>query len=171
VIALEKVLWDCSGELGEFGRRWICRGRSWGRCCFSPYFGCGVFPDRLAPFLKSLPGASICEEIRTRDWLDAELANLLRKYRVALVLQNWSWMADPDGLKFDPSAAGWTYIPWLGDRRAIEAQTTTFDKEIVERKQELSCWADYCYRLSRRGVAVYAYANNHHSGFAPGTMG
>jgi hypothetical protein len=26
---------------------------------------------------------------------------------------------------------------------------------------------DYCYQTTRRGVLVYAYANNHYAGYAP----
>jgi hypothetical protein len=41
-------------------------------------------------------------------------------------------MPGPSGLKFDPITAGWTYIRWLGDRKAIEQQTMTWDKTIVD---------------------------------------
>jgi uncharacterized protein YecE (DUF72 family) len=116
VITHEKVLRDCSGELGEFLKTMDLLGPKLGPLLFQfPYFGRGVFPDghaftdRLVPFLKSLPGGyQFAMEIRNRDWLDAELANLLREYRVTLVLQDRSWMADPDELKFDPITAGWT---------------------------------------------------------------
>jgi uncharacterized protein YecE (DUF72 family) len=129
------------------------------------------FTDRLVPFLKLLPGGhKFAVEVRNRNWLDAEFANLLRDQEIALVLQDRSWMPSPSELKFDPITADWTYIRWLGDRKAIEAQTTTWDKTIVDRTAELTSWVDFCYQLRKRGVVVYAYANNHFSGHGPATI-
>jgi hypothetical protein len=73
-------------------------------------------------------------------------------------------MPSPAELKFDPITADWTYIRWLGDRKGIEEQTTTWDKTVVDRTTELSSWVDYCYQIKRRGVLIYAYANNHYAG-------
>jgi uncharacterized protein YecE (DUF72 family) len=108
--------------------------------------------------------------MRNRDWLDAEFANLLRDHKIALVLQDRSWMPSPAELKFDPITAEWTYIRWLGDRKGIEEQTTTWDKTIVDRTSELSSWVDYCYQIRQRGVLIYAYANNHYAGHGPATI-
>ena len=66
-------------------------------------------------------------------------------------------------LKFDPITADWTYIRWLGDHKAIEARTATWDKIVVDRAAELSNWVDFCYQLRKRGVLVYAYTNNHYA--------
>jgi len=79
-------------------------------------------------------------------------------------------MPSPSELKFDPITADWTYIRWLGDRKAIEEQTTTWDKTVVDRTAELSNWADFCYQVIKRGVLIYAYANKHFSGHAPATI-
>jgi len=64
----------------------------------------------------------------------------------------------------------WTYIRWPGDRKSIEEQTTTWDKTIVDRTTELISWVDFCYQIMKCGVLVYAYANNHYAGHAPGTI-
>ena len=79
-------------------------------------------------------------------------------------------MPNPAELKFDPITADWTYIRWLGDRKTIEAQTTTWDKTVVDRTTELSSWVDFCYQMKKRGVIVFAYANNHYAGHAPATI-
>jgi uncharacterized protein YecE (DUF72 family) len=79
-------------------------------------------------------------------------------------------MSSPTELKFDPITADWTYIRWLGDRKSIEEQTTTWDKAIVDRTTELTSWVDFCYQIMKRGVLVYAYANNHYAGHAPSTI-
>ena len=79
------------------------------------------------------------------------------------MLQDRSWMPNPSELKFDPITANWTYIRWLGDRKAIEQQTIAWDKTVVDRSAELSSWVDFCYQLRKRGVLIYAFANNHYS--------
>ena len=79
-------------------------------------------------------------------------------------------MPNPSELKFDPITADWTYIRWLGDRRSIEAITQTWDKVVVDRTEELTSWVDFCYQITKRGVTVYAYANNHYQGHGPATI-
>ena len=43
-------------------------------------------------------------------------------------------------------------------------------KTIVDHRAALSRWVDYCYQTTRRGIKVYAYANNHYAGYAPATV-
>ena len=50
------------------------------------------------------------------------------------------------------------------------AQTTNWDKIIVDRTEELTNWVDFCYQIMKRGVLVYAYANNHFAGHGPATI-
>jgi hypothetical protein len=78
-----------------------------------PFFSRNMFPDRhtftdrLVPFLKKLPSNhKFGIEIRNRDWLNAEFADLLRDHQIALVLQDRSWMPNPLELQFDPITAG-----------------------------------------------------------------
>ncbi|HEY2351656.1 MAG TPA: DUF72 domain-containing protein, partial [Candidatus Acidoferrum sp.] len=117
-------------------------------------------------------GRKYAIEIRNQEWLDAEFADLLRQHRIALVLQDLFYMPRADELakKFDPITADWTYIRWLGDRKGIEQRTMTWDKTIVDRTKELTSWVDFCYQTKRRGVTVYAYANNHYAGHGPATV-
>jgi hypothetical protein len=49
-------------------------------------------------------------------------------------------------------------------------QTTTWDRTVVDRSAELNSWVDFCYQVRKRGVLIYAFANNHFSGHAPGTI-
>ena len=174
----ERVLAECDGELSEFLKTMDVLGNKLGPIVFQfPFFNKSAFADRhefldrLVPFLTKLPaGYKFAIEIRNRNWLDAEFANVLRDRGIALVLQDRSWMSNPAELKFDPITAGWTYIRWLGDRKAIEQQTMTWDKTIVDRSIELSSWVDFCYQIRKRGVLIYAFANNHFSGHAPATI-
>ena len=173
-ITHDKVLLDCDAEIAEFLEAMDILGPKLGPIIFQfPFLAKSVlrdrheFTDRLVPFLKKLPAEhKFGVEIRNRDWLNAEFADLLRDHQIALVLQDRSWMPNPLELQFDPITAGWTYIRWLGDRKQIEAQTMTWDKAVVDRTAELSSWVDFCYQIMKRGVLVYAYVNNHYGGHA-----
>jgi uncharacterized protein YecE (DUF72 family) len=176
-ITHDKVLVDCDAEFSEFLKTMDILGSKLGPVVFQfPLFQRNVlrdrheFTDRLIPFLKKLPDRKFAIEIRNRPWLNVEFANLLRDHQIALVLQDRSWMPNPAELDFDPITADWTYIRWLGDRREIEAQTMTWDKAVVDRSAELSSWVDFCYQIMKRGVLVYAYANNHFQGHGPATI-
>jgi uncharacterized protein YecE (DUF72 family) len=174
----DKVLVECDAEFSEFLETMDILGPKLGPIVFQfPFFATNVlrdrheFTDRLVPFLKKLPADhTFGIEIRNRNWLNAEFADLLRDHQIALVLQDRSWMLNPLELRFNPITAGWTYIRWLGDRKQIEAKTMTWDKVVVDRTAELSSWVEFCYQIMKRGVLVYAYANNHFQGHGPATI-
>jgi uncharacterized protein YecE (DUF72 family) len=176
-ITHDKVLVNCDAEFLEFLETMDILGPKLGPIVFQfPFFARNVlrdrheFTDRLIPFLKKLPNRKFAIEIRNRPWLNPEFANLLRDHGIALVLQDRSWMPNPLELDFDPITADWTYIRWLGDRKQIEAQTMTWDKAVVDRTTELSSWVNFCYQIMKRGVLIYAYANNHFQGHGPSTI-
>jgi uncharacterized protein YecE (DUF72 family) len=179
-ITHDKILSNCDAELDEFLSTMEILGPKLGPILFQfPQFGPAVFPDRhaftdrLVPFLKKLPtGRKYAVEIRNPEWLDAEFADLLRWHSIALVLADLPYTPHPSELaeKFDPITANWTYIRWLGDRKGIEQQTMTWAKTIVDRTAELTSWVDFCYRIQRRGIVIYAYANNHYAGHGPATI-
>jgi uncharacterized protein YecE (DUF72 family) len=179
-ITHDKILVDCDAELQEFLTTMEILGPKLGPILLQfPQFSPGVFPDRhaftdrLIPFLKKLPAKKkYAVEIRNKEWLDAEFADLLRQRGIALVLQDLFYMPRPEELarKFDPITADWTYIRWLGDRKGIEQQTMVWDKTIVDRTRELSSWVDFCFQIKKRGVLIYAYANNHYAGNGPATL-
>jgi len=175
-ITHDKVLLNCDAELSEFLGTMDILGPKLGPIVFQfPLFQRNVlrdrheFTDRLIPFLKKLPDRKFAIEIRNRPWLNADFANLLRDHGMALVLQDQFWMPNPLELGFDPITADWTYIRWLGDRK-IDEQTTTWDKVVVDRTAELTSWVDFCYQTMKRGVLIYAYANNHFQGHGPATI-
>jgi uncharacterized protein YecE (DUF72 family) len=72
--------------------------------------------------------------------------------------------------KFDPITRDWTYIRWLGDRKGIEQITKMWNKTVVDHAGQLSTWVDFCDQTTKRGVTIYAYANNHYAGFGPATV-
>lgn len=180
IITHEKVLVDCDAELTEFLAAMDILGDKLGPIVFQfPFFDRWKFPTQeaflalLTPFLKKLPlDHKFAIEIRNKTWLDVGLADLLREHQVALVFPDLPHLPGPVEMskKFDPITADWTYIRWLGDRKGIEKQTTTWDKPVVDRTGELRSWVDFCYQIRKRGIIVFAYANNHYAGHAPATI-
>lgn len=72
--------------------------------------------------------------------------------------------------RFDLITTDWTYIRWLGDRKGIEQITKKWDKVVLDRANQLSRWVDFCSQTRKRGVAIYAYANNPYAGHSPATI-
>ena len=81
-------------------------------------------------------------------------------------------MPHPQKLKdtFDYITAGFTYVRWLGDRKGIEGIMKTWNKVVADGTRNLSGWVDICHEIKKRGVTVYACANNHYAGHAPATI-
>jgi uncharacterized protein YecE (DUF72 family) len=177
-ITHEKVLLDCDAELETFLSAADFLGEKLGLLVFQfAYFDRGTFASvneflaRLVPFLKKLPkDHRFAVEVRNKHWLVSEFADALREHSVALVLQDLSWMPLPSEYSCDPITADWTYIRWLGDRKAIEEITKTWDKVVVNRTAQLTSWVDFCYQIVKRGVTIFAYANNHYAGHSPATV-
>jgi len=180
VITHKKVLVDCEAELKDFLNAMDALGEKLGPLLFQfGYFNKkafksgGEFIKRLKGFLKTLPkGYSFAVEIRNKSWLTAEFAALLRENRVALALVDHAWMPRISEIveRFDPITADFSYVRWLGDRKGIEERTKTWGKTIVNRRTELTEWVNVCYKISGRGIPIFAYANNHYAGHAPATV-
>jgi uncharacterized protein YecE (DUF72 family) len=172
VITHEKCLKDCQAELGEFVSSMELLGDKLGPMLLQfgyfnkIFFKTGEdFLNRLVPFLNQLPKSyKFALEIRNKNWLIEEFADLLRKYNVALVLQDQIWMPLPHAMNFDYITADFTYVRLLGDRKGIEKETKVWDKLIVNRSKELRNWVNVCERTVKRGASTFVYINNHYSG-------
>jgi uncharacterized protein YecE (DUF72 family) len=180
VITHEKMLGDCDAEFKEFVETMDLLGNKLGPLLFQfGYFnkkafpGVGEFLARLRPFLKKLPkDHKFAVEIRNKNWLLPQFAGALREHGVALALIDQSWMPRPAQWfeKFDPITADFTYVRWLGDRKGIEEQTKVWNKVIVDRRAELSEWAEILGKARKRKIQIFAYANNHYAGYGPATV-
>jgi uncharacterized protein YecE (DUF72 family) len=182
VITHEKVLVDCDSEFEEFVKTMDILGPKLGPIVFQfPKFDRWKFPKQdsflavLAPFLRKLPGDyQFVIEIRNRTWLDARFADVLREYNVALALTDTSFMPRPWEMKekFDMVTADFAYVRWLGDRKGIEKQTTTWDKTVIDRQADLRSWVVVLRRLveDKRIRKFFAFANNHYGGHASATV-
>lgn len=179
-ITHEKVLVNCEEELREFLASADLLREKLGPILFQfPYFNKKAFADgeaffsRLEPFLKKLPaGYRFAVEIRNKNWMVPRLADMLRSRGAALALIDHPWMLRPGEIfaRIDPLTADFTYIRFLGDRKAIEEKTKTWDKTIVGRKHELAEWAEIVRKVHARRIQIFAYANNHYAGHAPATV-
>jgi len=144
-----------------------------------PYFNKNTFAAprdflaRLKPFLEKLPAQPrFAIELRNKYWLGPALYDLLRKHNVALTLVDHPWMPLPEEYlaKTEAITTDFTYIRWLGDRKAIEEQTKLWDKTIVDRSADLQKWVEACRSFLKRKIRVFAFANNHYAGHAPATL-
>ena len=179
-ITHEKMLADCEAEMAEFLKVMDALGEKLGPLLLQfSYFnrkafvGVNDFLARLVPFLKKLPkDHRFAVEIRNKNWLVPQFVEALRERGVALALIDQAWMPRPSEYfdKLDPITADFTYVRWLGDRKGIEQQTKVWDKIIVDRRQELSEWADILGKVHKRKIQILAFANNHYAGYGPGTI-
>jgi len=179
-ITHENVMVDCDEELREFlAAASLLREKLGPLLLQFPYFNRQAFSSgadflsRIEPFLKKLPeGFRFALEIRNKQWLSPRFADILRTRGVALTLIDHPWMARPEQVfgRIDPFTAGFTYIRFLGDRKAIEEQTESWDKAIIPREKELAEWVPVVRRAHERRIKIFAYANNHYAGHAPATL-
>ncbi|HVB85191.1 MAG TPA: DUF72 domain-containing protein [Candidatus Dormibacteraeota bacterium] len=179
-ITHEKCLQDCDAACKEFLAAADILREKLGPILFqfgyfnkSAFASVDAFLARLLPFLDKLPkDHKFAVEIRNKHWLVPKFADALRERRIALALIDQAWMPRPAEwfARFDPITADFAYIRWLGDRKGIEKITKSWDKTIVDRRRELSEWARLCVPIVRRGVVIFAYANNHYAGHGPATV-
>jgi uncharacterized protein YecE (DUF72 family) len=180
VITHEKALVDCDSEFEEFVKTMDILGPKLGPMAFQfPPFDRWKFPKQdsflrvLAPFLKKLPADhKFAIEIRNKDWLDTRFADLLREHNVALALTDTSFVPRPWEMKekFDLITADFTYVRWLGDRKGIEEVTKTWNKTVVDRREDLTNWVELFRKFVARNLKIFAYANNHYAGHGPATV-
>jgi uncharacterized protein YecE (DUF72 family) len=182
VITHEKVLVDCQDDLDYFLKAMDVLGDKLGPLLFQfGYFNQKAFKTQtdflaaLKPFLKKLPkDYKFAVEIRNKNWMNAEFADVLRERGVALTLIDQSWVPRPWELKekFDMVTADFSYVRWLGDRKGIEQQTKTWDKTIVNRRNDMKNWVDVLETMvsNKKVLKLFAFANNHYGGHAPATV-
>ncbi len=91
---------------------------------------------------------------------------------MALALIDQSWMPRPWEIptKFDLITSDFAYVRWLGDRKGIEEVTKTWDKTVVDRRQDLTNWVEVFRHFVSRNLKVFGYANNHYAGHGPATV-
>ena len=150
---------DCQEEFETFVKTMDLLGDKLGPIVFQfPHFDKyqvkdrHALTDRLLPFFKTLPsGHQFAVEIRNHKWLDAEFADVLRSFNVALVAQDIHTMPRPSEMTFDPITADFSYVRLLGNRKQIEMTTTVWEKIVEDKTESVSGWVKYCQTVQRRG--------------------
>jgi uncharacterized protein YecE (DUF72 family) len=181
IITHEKMLRDCQAELRQFTEVMGLLGDKLGPLLFQfPYFSArqfrshDAFLERLESILDRLPeGYRFAVELRNRGWVTPRLLDLLRAHRVALALTDHPWMPTIQQLmrQHDVVTADFVYIRWLGDRKAIEAITSKWDRLVVDRRQDTATWVAVVREFLARHLPVYGFYNNHYAGHSPSSIG
>lgn len=144
-----------------------------------PYFNkqafasAAPFLERLDAFLATLPNSHrYAVEVRNKNWLGPALLDVLKRHAAALVLVDLAYMPHPDELtgKLDLLTTDFTYVRLIGDRKAIDALTTTFDKIVVDQTARLTRWSALLRDFLARIPEFYVFANNHYAGYGPATI-
>ncbi len=144
-----------------------------------PYFnkkvfsGAGEFFERLDAFLAGLPdGFRYGVEVRNRAWIGEPLLTLLKRHKTALVLVELAYMPHPADLakEFDLVTTDFLYARLIGDRKAVDEKTETFDRIVLDRHDALERWAALLTKLLRKVPRAFVYANNHYAGHGPATI-
>ncbi|RAL23555.1 hypothetical protein DL240_05185 [Lujinxingia litoralis] len=117
--------------------------------------------DDLERFFEGLPdGYAYAVEVRDRSWLRDEFADLLKRWRVALVLTDGQYLE-----RFWRVTSQICYIRWLGRWRAFEH----FDRVQADRSEELAWWVPRIRHFVEHGGTVLGYVNNNYTGHSPAT--
>ncbi|MCI0340293.1 MAG: DUF72 domain-containing protein [Planctomycetales bacterium] len=139
----------------------------------SAFAGPEPFLERLDAYLGKLPpGFPYGVEVRNKGWIGEPLLGILRARRAALVLVDLAYMPHPADVAdaLDPVTADFAYARLIGDRKATEALTETWDRVVLDQKPRLERWAGLLQALRKRVPKTYVYANNHYAGHAPATV-
>ena len=180
VITHEKTLVDCRYEMEAFLESMNELGEKLGVLVFQfPYFAKDVlefteFQDRLGAFSQILQNGRYAVEVRNRDWVSAELFDVLREMGMAFVPTDFPGMPSVESFRtIDCVTAEFIYVRLLGDRIYTEEMLArhlgevSFSETVIDRSDALARWTSWIEELSAKEVSVYVYINNHYSGFAP----
>jgi uncharacterized protein YecE (DUF72 family) len=110
-------------------------------------------PERLAAFLKALPGAyRYALELRDQSWINARALDLLANHGVAFCIYELDGYLSPQEVTAD-----FVYIRLHGPGGPYQGQYST---------RTLTAWARAIASWSRQGREVFCYFDNDEAGFA-----
>ncbi len=179
LITHKKQLHDCEREVEEFvaaieplGEKLSCALLQLGYFNREQFPSLDAFLEVLDSFLGSWPHDAVPLALETRNprWVGPELAGVLRRHRTGLTLTLQKWMPKPSEVmsRIDVVTGPLSYVRLIGNREATEKLTTTFDRIVIDKSEELAECARSMEELARR-VPVVAFTNNHYAGYAPET--
>lgn len=177
-ITHEKVLKDCGRDWDSFvaalqplGDKLSCVLLQFGYFNKKAFATSKPFLERLeAFFAANKDRVPLAVEIRNKNWLSDDYFGLLKEHRVSTAVAQHVWMPPMTKMltDYDVRTGPLVYVRLIGDRAAIEEQTTTWDKVVVNRDKELREIAAAIRALGPR-VPVVVFANNHYAGHGPAT--
>ena len=144
-----------------------------------PWFRRDVFPERgpflerLDAYLDALPkDFRYGVELRNRDWIDEELLAVLRRHDTAFVWVELVNMPHPLQLaeRLDVWTTDFAYARLIGDRKAVDRATKTFDRIVLDKDAGMRSWSPLLRASLERVPETYVYANNHYAGHGPETV-
>ena len=144
-----------------------------------PYFNKDAFAkpaafyERLDRYLGGLSKEfRYAVEVRNRWWVKQPLLDILARHDVAFTLVELGYLPHPADVaeKFDLLTTDFVYARLIGDRKAVDARTKTFDKLVLDKSDDVQRWAELLHELAEQVVKVYAFANNHYAGHGPATI-
>jgi uncharacterized protein YecE (DUF72 family) len=179
VITHKKQLDGCDKDIEEFvaaieplGDKLSCALLQLGYFNREQFPSLEAFLEILDPFLASWPHDVVPLALETRNprWVGPELAGVLRGHRTTLTLTLQKWMPRPSDVvaRLDAATGPMSYFRLIGNREAVEKLTTTFNRIVVDKSEELAGYARSIEEMARR-VPVVVFTNNHYAGFAPET--
>jgi uncharacterized protein YecE (DUF72 family) len=179
IVTHEKVLLDCREELDGFlamarvlGDKLLCCLLQFGYFNRSAFSSLDRFLERLEPFLAAWPkDVPVAVEVRNKQWATSKFTDCLRRHGAAWALADQAWMPSPLQLvrTLDVVTGPFAYVRLMGHREEVEALTTTFDRVVIDRGEQIRADAEAIRLLSQR-VPVLAFVNNHFAGHAPQTV-
>jgi uncharacterized protein YecE (DUF72 family) len=133
----------------------------------------GEFLERLDQYLGGLPkDFRYGVELRNRGFVCDPLLHILRRHAAAFVATELPYMPHPSELagEFDLVTTDFFYGRLIGDRKAVDDKTKTFDRIVIDRSDSLARWAELLQGVRGRVEDVYVFANNHFAGHGPATI-
>ncbi len=111
-------------------------------------------------------------EVRNKAWVKKPLLEILRRHGAALVLVDLLYMPHPAELEkdLDVVTTDFVYGRLIGDRKAVEEKTDSFDHIVIDQSRRLDRWAELLAKLLDEIPDAWIYANNHYAGHGPATI-
>jgi len=132
-----------------------------------------AFLERLERFVESLPkDFRYAVEVRNRQWIGQPLMDLCRRLSIAFVWSELANMPHPaqQAQGLDIRTTDFVYARLIGDRKAVDRVTESFDKVVLDKDADLRRWAELLSPAQAGTPESYIYANNHYAGHGPGTI-